>query len=224
MRPSRAAFVSLLTTALVLLACLPGRAGADTIGITGLESGAYSTATFVVEFNPQTNTLVFTGTNTSAITEPGSTSTITSIGFDLPPLGSASASGLNGFSGAQAPTLSSSFSFSDAAVGAVPGFGAVLDFAFLTDATFGGGLVADGLLPGESASFAVSGAAFSGFTEAEIANSVFVRFLNVPTAAGSGGTDVAGTAAVPEPAAGCLVALALTGVFRSARKRMAVRQ
>ena len=64
MRPSRAAFVSLLTTALVLLACLPGRAGADTIGITGLESGAYSTATFVVEFNPQTNTLVFTGTRT----------------------------------------------------------------------------------------------------------------------------------------------------------------
>ena len=62
------------------------------------------------------------------------------------------------------------------------------------------------------------------FTEAEIANSVFVRFLNVPTAAGSGGTDVAGTAAVPEPAAGCLFALALAGVFRSARKRMAVRQ
>ena len=224
MRPSRAAFVSLLITALALLACLPGRAGADTIGITGLESGGYSTATFVVEFNSQTSTLTFTGTNTSAITQPGSTSTITSIGFDLPPLGSASASGLNGFTGAQASSLSSSFSFSDAAVGAVPGFGAVLDFAFLTDATFGGGLVADGLLPGESASFAVSGAAFTGFSEAEIANSLFVRFLNVPKAAGSGGTDVAGTTAVPEPATGSLFALALAGVFRSARKRMAVRQ
>src|SRR5688572_15220999 len=167
---------------------------ADTITITGVDSGGFSTATVVCEFNAQTNTLTFTVTNTSAITQPGSTSTITSIGFDLPPTGNASASGLNGFTGAQAPSLSSNFAFSDAALGSVPhGFGnVVLDFGFLTGASgnFSGGSANDGLLPGESASFVVSGAAFAGFTEALIANSMFVRFQNVPLAGGSNGSDV----------------------------------
>src|ERR1041385_9105498 len=105
---------------------------ADTITISGVNSGQAATATIVCEFNSQTNTLTFTITNTSAITSPGSTSTITSIGYDLPPLGNASASGLNGFTGMQAPSLSSNFTFSDAALGTVPGFNsAVLDFAFI---------------------------------------------------------------------------------------------
>ena len=65
----------------------------------------------------------------------------------------------------------------------------VLDFGFTTgpSATFSGGSVNDGLLPGESASFTVSGAAFAGFTETQITNAIFVRFQNVPTAGGSGG-------------------------------------
>src|SRR5215207_2662120 len=107
---------------------------ADTITVTGVDSGQFSTATVVCEFNSQTNTLTFTITNTSAITTPGSTSTITGIGFDLPPLGNASASGLNGFTGFQAPSLSANFTFSDGDLGNVPhGFNtAVLDFAFLT--------------------------------------------------------------------------------------------
>ena len=105
---------------------------ADTITVTGVDSGQFSTATVVCEFNSQTNTFTFTITNTSAITQPGSTSTITGIGFDLPPLGNASASGLNGFTGSQAPSLSANFVFSDGALGNVPhGFNsAVLDFAF----------------------------------------------------------------------------------------------
>src|SRR5687767_11037032 len=84
---------------------------ADTITVTGVDSGQFSTATVVCEFNSQTNTFTFTITNTSAITQPGSTSTITSIGFDLPPTGNASPSGLNGFTGSQAPSLSSNFVF-----------------------------------------------------------------------------------------------------------------
>ncbi|MGI8917265.1 MAG: hypothetical protein ACR2H6_01600, partial [Pyrinomonadaceae bacterium] len=60
-------------------------AKADTITIGGVDSGSYSTATVTCTFNPQTNTLTFTILNTSAITQPGSTSTITGIGFDLPP-------------------------------------------------------------------------------------------------------------------------------------------
>jgi hypothetical protein len=165
------------------------QAEALSITIQGVESGAFSTAFGVVEFNSQTNTLTFTLTDTSAISQPGSTATITGIGFDLPPLGNASASGLNGFTGMQAPSLSSSFTFSDADLGNVPaGFNnVVLDFGFTTgpSGNFNGGSVNEGLLPGESASFVVSGAAFAGFTETQIANSIFVRFQNVPAPFGS---------------------------------------
>ena len=115
--------------------------------MTGVDSGQFSTATVVCEFNAQTNTFTFTITNTSAITQPGSTSTITGIGFDLPPAGNASASGLNGFTGSQAPSLSSNFIFSDGDLGNVPhGFtSAVLDFGFLTgnSGNFSGGSVND---------------------------------------------------------------------------------
>jgi hypothetical protein len=215
-------FISL--SAVSILAIVSATAHADTITISGVESGSFSTATVVCEFNAQTNTFTFTITNTSAITQPGSTSTITGIGFDLPPLGNASPSGLNGFTGMQAPSLSSNFTFSDADVGNVPhGFNsAVLDFAFLTGAsgTFAGGSVNDGLLPGESASFIVSGAAFAGLTEEEICNAIFVRFQNVPTAAGSGGSDVGVSQVIPEPSTMLLLGTALVGLGGVVRRRM----
>src|SRR6476659_10469506 len=174
----------------VILSLAATASRADTITVTGVNSGQASTATVVCSFNSQTNTLTFTITNTSAITSPGSTSTITGIGYDLPPLGNASASGLNGFTGMQAPSLSSNFDFSDGDLGNVPaGFNnVVLDFGFTTGTSgnFNGGSVNDGLLPGESASFTVSGAAFTGFTESQICNAIFVRFQNVPVA----GSDV----------------------------------
>jgi hypothetical protein len=198
---------------------------ADTISVVGVDSGQFSTATVVCEFNSQTNTFTFTITNTSAITQPGSTSTITGIGFDLPPLGNASASGLNGFTGMQAPSLSSTFTFSDADLGNVPhGFNsAVLDFGFLTgnSGNFASGSVNDGLLPGESASFTVSGAAFAGFTEEQICNAIFVRFQNVPTAGGSGGSDV-GTPGgeIPEPSSILLLGSALIGLGGYARRKL----
>ena len=207
-----------------VLALVTATAHADTITIAGVESGGFSTATVVCEFNAQTNTFTFTITNTSAITQPGSTSTITGIGFDLPPVGNASASGLNGFTGSQAPSLSSNFTFSDADVGNVPhGFNsAVLDFAFLTgnSGTFAGGSVNEGLLPGESASFIVSGAAFAGLTEEEICNAIFVRFQNVPLAGGSGGSDVGVSSEIPEPSTMLLLGTALIGLGGVVRRRV----
>jgi len=143
----------ILASALIVTAFLVGTARADTITIVGATSGQASTATVVCEFNSQTNTLTFTITNTSAITSPTSTSTITGIGFDLPPTGNASSSGLNGFTGIQAPSLSSTFTFSDADLGNVPGANfqnAVLDFGFTTgpSGNFSGGSPNDGLAPG----------------------------------------------------------------------------
>jgi hypothetical protein len=205
---------------LILMAGFASTAQADTITVTGVNSGQASTATVVCSFNAQTNTLTFTITNTSAITSPGSTSTITGIGYDLPPLGNASASGLNGFTGMQAPSLSSSFNFSDADLGNVPaGFNnVVLDFGFTTgpSGNFNGGSVNDGLLPGESASFTVTGAAFSGFTEAQICNAIFVRFQNVPVV----GSDVGVPGQVPEPSSIFLLGSALLGLGGYARKRL----
>jgi hypothetical protein len=202
---------------------------ADTITVVGVDSGQFSTATVVCEFNSQTNTFTFTITNTSAITQVGSTSTITGIGFDLPPLGNASPSGLNGFMGSQAPSLSANFIFSDADVGNVPhGFNsAVLDFAFLTgnSGNFSGGSVNDGLEPGESASFTVSGAAFAGFTEEQICNAIFVRFQNVPlNAPGGEGSDVGVPGnPIPEPSSIMLLGSALLGLGGYARRRFKMR-
>ena len=213
-------------SAVAVLAVFSVTAHADTITISGVDSGGFSTATVVCEFNAQTNTFTFTITNTSAITQPGSTSTITGIGFDLPPTGNASASGLNGFTGSQAPSLSSTFDFSDGDLGNIShGFGSsVLDFGFTTgpSGNFSGGSVALGLLPGESASFTVSGAAFAGFTEAEICNAILVRFQNVPEAAGSGGSDVGspGTSEVPEPSTMLLLGSALIGLGGVVRRRI----
>ena len=214
--------------ALLVIAAASSNVRADTIQIVGVDSGQFSTATVVCEFNSATNTFTFTITNTSAITTPGSTSTITGIGFDLPPLGNASPSGLNGFTGMQAPSLSSNFVFTDAAAGNVPhGFNAaVLDFAFLTGANFNGGNPNDGLTPGESASFTVSGAAFAGFTEEEICNAIFVRFQNVPlTAPGGEGSDVGVPGEpVPEPSSILLLGSALIGLGGYARKKLKARK
>lgn len=212
--------------ALFVLASATATVRADTITVSGVQSGQFSTATIVCDFNSQTNTLTFTITNTSAITQPGSTSTITGIGFDLPPLGNASASGLNGFSGMQAPSLSSNFNFSDAALGNVPdGFNTVvLDFGFTTgpSGNFSGGSVNDGLLPGESASFTVTGAAFSGFTQQQICNAIFVRFQNVPSNSGTV-SDVAVPTSVPEPSSILLLGGALMGFGGYARRKLKVR-
>lgn len=220
-------FGKLVFSLAALLALAAASVRADTITVSGVDSGQFSTATVVCEFNSQTNTFTFTITNTSAITTPGSTSTITGIGFDLPPTGNASASGLNGFTGSQAPSLSSNFTFSDAALGNVShGFdNAVLDFGFTTgpSGNFSGGSVNDGLLPGESASFTVSGAAFTGFTEAQICNAILVRFQNVPLAAGSEGSDV-GASSVPEPSSILLLGSALLGLGGYARRKMKLRK
>lgn len=211
--------------ALVVVAVASSSARADTITIVGNTTGQLSTATVVCEFNSQTNTFTFTITNTSAITTPGANSTITGIGFDLPPTGNASASGLNGFTGSHAG--SGDFDFSDGDLGNVNQFNdAVLDFGFTTgpSGNFTGGQVALGLAPGESASFTVSGAAFTGFTETQICNAIFVRFQAVGVGDDTSGSDVGvPNGEIPEPSSILLLGTALVGLGSYARKKLKTR-
>lgn len=216
--------------AVLFIAGVSATVRADTINVVGVNTGQASTATVVCEFNAQTSTLTFTITNTSAITSPGSTSTITGIGFDLPPRGNASASGLNGFSGTQAPSASSTFVFRDTDLGNVPaGFNnVVLDFGFTTgpSGNFNGGSTQFGLTPGESASFTVTVLPnqpnpFAGLTESQICNAIFVRFQDTP---GPGSDVGVPSSQVPEPSSVFLLGSALLGLGGYARKRLRMRK
>jgi hypothetical protein len=118
----------------------------------------------------------------------------------------------------QAPSLSSNFTFSDADLGSVPGFNAVLDFGFLTGINFDSGSVNLGLLPGESASFTVSGAGFAGLTEEGIVFAIFIAFENVP-GVGSDVGALSTPSTVPEPSTLWLLGLGLAGLALGRRRK-----
>jgi len=205
--------LALTLTALFLLNV--GIAKADTVQIVGNANGSLATATVNCSFNSQTNTFTFTITNTSPFD-----ARITGIGFDLPPVGNASASGLNGFSGANV----AGFTFRDGDLGNVAQFNsAVLDFGWTTgpSASFNGGFTNDGIAPGSSLTFTVTGP-FSGFNETQICNSILVRFQQV--GANGDGSDVGtpGTP-VPEPTSMLLLGTGLFGVMGVVKRKLRTR-
>ncbi len=204
----------LTTAAAIAIFALSSVARADAVAVvTGNSTGNLSTANVSVSFNDATNTFTFTITNTSPFD-----ARITGIGFDI------GAGNVNGFTGANV----AGFTFHDDDLGNVPQFNSAnLDFGFTTsnNGNFTSGFPNNGIAPGASLTFTVSGAGFgNGLTEQQLASAIYVRFQRV--GANGEGSDVGrpGTpSSVPEPMTMLLFGTGLAGIAARVRRRKGTR-
>jgi hypothetical protein len=200
----------LTTAAAIAMLALSSVARADTVMLSGI-NGTGVTAT-VTNYTLVGNTFTFTINNTSVA--PGSTGTITNIGFDLagsrPNTYSISSSTRSGFHVA----------YDLNATSGSQNFVNTYDFVLMNNSngndTFGGGSVNNGIAGGTSATFVITGD-FSGLTADQVARSIYARFQAV----NGGGSDVgrANPGEVPEPMTMLLFGTGLAGLAARARKR-----
>lgn len=200
----------LTTAAAIAMLALGSVARADTITLTGI-NGTGVTAT-ITNYSLVGNTFTFTINNTSVA--PGSTGTITNIGFDLtgtrPDTYSIFSSTRSGFHVAHDLN----------ATAGAQNFVGTFDFVLMNNSngsdTFGGGSVNNGIAGGTSATFVITGD-FSGMSADAVARSIYARFQAV----NGGGSDVgrAAPGEVPEPMTMILFGTGLAGLAARARKR-----
>ena len=203
---------------LVVVFGLSATARADSFTVVG---NSNSTATATLNIISLTNgTLVFSVTNTSS-------SKVTGIGFDFiaGDFSGNQSTGINVFSRTDAN--GGFLTFSDGELGNVPQFNsAVLDFGFTTgnSGNFSGGNPPTGIGNGQSTpQFTVNGN-FTGFSQQQIANAIYIRFQEITTCPPTGtceDSDVGhgGTQVIPEPASMLLLGTGLLGVAAGLRRR-----
>lgn len=199
----------LMAAAVVALITLGSVARADTVTLTSLSNSTGLTAQ-VSNYSLTGNQFTFTITNTSVA--PGPTSVITNIGFDLP------GDRPNDYT-LVSSTNASYFVVQDLDGGFIPNN---FDFVLMNRPAsspdpiqFGVGSIANGIQPGQSATFVVSGD-FSGLTADQIAHAIYARMQNGTI----NGSDVVATP-VPEPVTMLLFATGLAGVAARVRRHKA---
>jgi hypothetical protein len=201
----------LTTAATIAMFALSSVARADTITLKGI-NGTGVTAT-VSNYSLSGNTFTFTITNTSVA--PGSTGTITNIGFALP------GNRPNNYTLISSTNNNYALAYDLNATAGSQNFVSSFDLVLINktngNPTFGGGDVKDGIAGGTSATFVISGD-FSGLTADQVAHAIFARFQAV----NGGGSDVATggqPGAVPEPMTMLLFGTGLAGIAARARRR-----